>query len=144
MARALVRSGGCRRQLLRGCLYCGLAGAGELTAGVLLMLDPEAALALMGIGGPLAGPVYLRLAGAFVAAVGLAYLYPLPTPHAARRLPVVIEVTALVRTVIAAFVAAAVAAGALAAGWLLVSGCDAGLAAFQLWLLRRGVFDDAR
>lgn len=140
MARA-PGSDGCRRALLRGRLYCAVAGAGELAAGVLLMLDPRGTLALMGMGGPLAEPVYLRLVGAFVAAVGLAYLYPFLSPQPGRRLPAVIEVTALVRTVIATFVAAAVATGALAAGWLLVTGFDGGLAALQLGLLRKGAFE---
>lgn len=135
-------SGGRRRTLRRGRLYCRLAGAAELATGVLLVIDPRSTLALMGIAGRLAEPVYLRLAGAFVAAVGLAYLYPFFTADPGRRLPAVIEVTALVRAVVAAFVAAAVAAGALAPGWLLVTVFDGALAALQLLLLRKGVFED--
>jgi hypothetical protein len=141
MPRVPAWSDGRRRALLRARLFCRLAGACELAIGVLLMLDPAATLALMGIGGRLAEPVYLRLAGAFVAAVGLVYLYPFLTADLGRRLPVVIEVTALVRTVVAAFVAAAVAARALAPGWLLITAFDAGLAAVQIVLLRRGMFD---
>ncbi len=141
MAPVPAWSEGRRRALLRGRLFCLLAGACDLATGVLLMLDPAATLALMGIGGRLAEPVHLRLAGAFVGAVGLAYLYPFLTADPGRRLPVVIEVTALVRAAVAAFVAAAVAARALAPGWLLVTAFDAGLAAAQLLLLRRGIFD---
>lgn len=131
-----------RRVLLRGRMFCRLAGACELATGVLLVLDPRSTMALMGIAGPLAEPVYLRLAGAFVVAVGLTYLYPFLTRDPGRRLPVVIEVTALVRAAVATFVAAAVAARALAPGWLLVTAFDGGLAALQLVLLRKGVFED--
>lgn len=142
MAHVPAWSDGRRRLLLRGRLYCRLAGAAELATGLLLVLDPRSTLALMGIAGRLAEPVHLRLAGAFVAAVGLVYLYPFVTADPGRRLPVVVEVTALVRAVVATFVAAAVAAGALAPGWLLVTAFDGALAALQLLLLRKGAFDD--
>jgi hypothetical protein len=140
MPPAVAWTGTRPRVLPHGRLFCLLAGTCDLATGVLLMLDPRSTLVLLGIADPLAVPVHLRLVGAFVAAVGLSYLYPFLTPQSGRRLPVVVEVTALVRAVVATFVTAAVATGAMVPGWLWVAAFDGGLAALQLVLLGRGFF----
>lgn len=125
-----------------GRLYCLAAGACDTATGALLVALPLPTLALMGVPAPACETVFLRYIGAFVAAVGLLYLYPFAVEGRApwRRLPTVVEATALVRCGIAAFVALAVAVGSLAAAWLSVAAVDAGLAAAQLVLLRRGFF----
>lgn len=120
-------------------LYSVAAGACDLTTGLLLIAMPFTVLGLMGVAAaPAAGAdgVYLRYIGTFVAAVGASYLYPLVLRESFRRLPTVLEVTALVRGAVALFVATAVATGSLAPAWLLVAAVDGGLGAFQIWLLR--------
>jgi len=130
-----------------GRLYCVLAGGCDLATGLGLVAAPYTVLAWMGIGGVAGGAwIYLRFVGVFVAGVGAAYLYPLLLSALGGsdrpgRLPVVIEVTALLRTGVALFVTGAVAAGALDVPWLSVAATDAVLAALQLWMLRRGMFD---
>ena len=89
---------------------------------------------------------YLRWVGAFVCGVGLLYLYPFAgrdPQRASSRWTTVLEVTALVRVVVALFVAAAVARGELAWQWSSVPVTDMLLAAVQLLMLRRGVFAHA-
>lgn len=123
-----------------GRLYCLLAGACDAGTGAALMVAPAFTVGLMGTGPAPAQAVYLRFVGAFVAAVGLAYLYPFLLPPRRGRWAGVVEVTALVRLVVAAFVGLAVAARALEPAWLTVTVVDAGLAVTQLGLLGRGFF----
>jgi hypothetical protein len=105
----------------------------------MLLAAPLLVLGGMGVRDAVAGDtIHLRYIGAFVAAVGASYLYPLALPGADRRVPVVLEVTALVRGAVALFVGGAVASGALAPPWLTVAAVDGGLAAFQLWLIGGG------
>jgi len=121
-------------------LYSLAAGACDLATGVLLIATPFTVLGLMGVAeapGTGVEGVYLRYIGTFVAAVGASYLYPLLLRNGTERLPTVLEVTALVRGAVALFVTIAVATGSLAAPWLVVGAVDGGLAAFQIWLLRR-------
>jgi hypothetical protein len=112
-----------------------------------LVLAPGLVTALLGIPGLPAEPIFLRWIGVFVGGVGLAYLFPfLPgarPPGLAVRLGVVIEVTALIRTLVAVFVTFATAARALPAAWLSVAATDAALAAVQVAMLRRGFFGSA-
>lgn len=132
-----------------GRLLCLLAGGCDLATGVVLVAAPSLVLPLLGtpLSAGAAATVYVRYVGAFVAAVGAAYLYPfllarrLPSAGAlTRRLPTVVEVTALVRTAVALFVAGAVAAGELGPLWLAVTAVDGGVAALQVRMLARGAF----
>lgn len=119
--------------------YCFLAGAVESLTGLLLVAAPAATVALFGVTDAPEDPIFLRFVGVFVGTVGLAYLYPLvldPSNRPLRRV-VVLEVTALVRVMVALFVAVALTVGALALPWATVGLTDLTLALVQLTLLRR-------
>ena len=122
--------------------YCLLAGGMDSLTGLLLVSMPLSTLGLMGIPEMPAEPVYLRFVGAFVGGVGLSYLYPFlyrRPRRTDRTLAVVLEVTALVRFGIAAFIAWAIGSGALPPAWLSVLVTDAVLATVQLFMVRRQV-----
>ena len=119
--------------------YCLLAGLGDATTGLLLLLAPIRVAALLGIAP--APPFYLSFVGAFVLAVGLSYLYPfaLAAPRRPGRLLAALEITAIARLSVASFLAASLAAGSGVRGFVPVLATDLSLAAFQLlWLSRRG------
>jgi hypothetical protein len=123
-------------------LYCALAGACDSLTGLLLVFVPLVTLDLMRITTTPAEPVYLRFIGAFVAGVGVSYLYPFLARDRGgleHRLSIVLEVTALVRIGIAAFVTFAIAAGDLSMGWSTVVITDVGLATAQILVVRRWV-----
>jgi hypothetical protein len=121
-------------------------GACEALTGVALVAAPRASVAAMGIALGAADAVYLRWIGAFVLAVGLAYLYALlPGAAPARRAPrlrAALEITALARGAVALVTAGAIVAGELAPRWAGVPLYDAALAAAQLAILARGGLDD--
>jgi hypothetical protein len=114
-------------------------GLDESLTGLLLLVAPLWTLQLMGVQNLPTEPIYLRFIGAFVAGVGSAYLLPrlLPSPGLRRRRRTVLEVTAWERLLVGLFALVAVLTGALSLPWWSVSLTDLGLAAFQLWLLRR-------
>jgi hypothetical protein len=117
------------------------AGAMDTTTGLLLVALPATTVALFGAAMPPGDDILMRFVGAFVAGVGMSYLWALATRDAtarANRLPGVWSVTALVRTVIALFVGGAVALGRLDAAWLVVALSDAFLATVQIAGLRAG------
>ncbi len=118
-------------------VYCLLAGSCDAATGALLVAAPAFTIRLMRIVELPPEPVYLRWIGVFVGSVGLAYLYPLVLRGKTARIPVVLEMTALVRLSVALFIAVSVGAGALSAPWLSVFFTDFSLALFQLWLLKR-------
>ena len=121
---------------------CVVAGAADLGTGVALLAAPALVLGVLGAPA-VVDAIAWRWIGVFVAAVGAAYLYPFVLRRRrAPRLPAVVEVTALARIAVALFVGTQILAGALPAGWWLVAGTDAGLAAAQLALHARGDFDD--
>ena len=51
-------------------------------------------------------------------------------------------ITALVRTLVAAFVTWRIDTGSLAPAWLMVAVTDLGCAAVQGWMLRKGIAAD--
>jgi hypothetical protein len=130
------------------------AGCGDAFTGVLLLVAPEAVIGLLGepgVAGVTAsstGPVDAftaaatlpwRWLGVFVLGVGLVYLYPLLARRIGRpRLPVIAEVTALLRMLVAAFVTGALLVDALPGGWWSVAVTDGLLAAAQILALQRG------
>lgn len=120
------------------------AGLCDATTGAALIAAPLWTLARMGIAPPPAEPVYLRWIGAFVLAVGLAYLYPflLSDRRRVARLATVFEVTALARGLVALTAGGAIVAGELAPAWAGVPLFDAALALAQLVLLSRGALED--
>jgi hypothetical protein len=122
-------------------------GLCDATTGAALVAAPLWTLARLGIAPLPAEPVYQRWIGAFVLAVGLAYLYPflLRGAEVARRgerLATVFEVTALVRAAVAATAGGAIACGALPLAWLGVPLFDAAVVWAQVALLRRGGLRD--
>lgn len=124
-------------------LYCLIAGAGDAVTGLLLVAAPLFTIGLMGISGVPAEPVYLRFVGAFVAGVGMSYLFPFfyrDPRRTDQTLAVVLEVTALIRLGIALFVGWAVVTGVLSAGWVSVLATDLVLAIAQIVMVKRRVF----
>lgn len=117
-------------------LLAWLAGASDASTGAALLAAPELMLRLLAVP-PVAEPIFLRWIGAFVLAVGLAYLYPFALAASRRkaRLRVVFEVTAIARAAVALTVGSAILAGALAAAWWGVALFDLALAAAQVALL---------
>ena len=125
------------RPLVR--LGCVIAGGMDVVTGLLLVAAPSFTLGLMLVSEVPAEPIWIRFIGAFVTGVGA--LYFLALSGGGRRLRPLMEATALVRACIACFVGGALLSGALSLGWLSVVASDAGLAALQLVLLRKGWFD---
>jgi hypothetical protein len=112
------------------------AGLADAATGAALLAAPEWTLRRMGLAALPAEPVFVRWIGAFVLAVGAAYLLAfLPWHGAGARQRTVLEVTALQRGTVALFVAAAVAAGTLEPGWWPVAAFDGALALLQAGLL---------
>ncbi|HEY5550443.1 MAG TPA: hypothetical protein VIK52_01040 [Opitutaceae bacterium] len=115
------------------------AGAADTATGCLLVFAPGLALELMRV--PQRDTVMVSFVGAFVAAVGLSYLWALASwrrSGSPRALREVWKFTALVRLATGLFSATAIARGALEPGWWTVPAFDLGLAVLQLALLRRG------
>jgi hypothetical protein len=121
--------------------YQLLAGASDTTTGALLLVAPALTLRLMQLHAPDAAMVYLSLVGAFVFAVGLAYLYGawlVACNGCRRRLEMVWLLTAFTRTSVAVFVFSQVLTSTLEAGWLTVALTDATLVLIQTIGLRKG------
>jgi len=122
-------------------VYQLLAGTSDATTGVLLLVAPALTLRVMQLHAPDAAMVYLSFVGAFVFAVGLAYLYGaylIACDGCGRRLEMVWLLTAFTRTSAAAFVVSQVFSGALDAGWLTVAFTDGTLVLIQAVGLRKG------
>jgi hypothetical protein len=83
--------------------------------------------------------VYLRWLGAFVMAVGASYLWALGRKDAVL-LRHTLELTVIFRIAAGLFSTWALMSGLLPPMWTNVPVTDFGLAAAQIWLLRRGVF----
>ena len=122
-----------------GLALCVLAGASDTVTGALLLAAPRMTLDLMRAGDPVSELIWMRYLGAFVLAVGLLHGYGLA--RRGPRLAPLMEATALLRAVIAAFTGAAVIAGALSTAWLLVTATDGAVALAQIIALRTGAFD---
>lgn len=121
--------------------YQLLAGATDTTTGSLLLIAPAFTLRLMQLHAPEAAMVYLSFVGAFVFAVGLAYLYGaylVACKGFRRSLEMVWLLTAFTRTSVAAFVISQVLASTLEVGWLMVALTDGALVLIQAIGLRKG------
>lgn len=121
--------------------YQWLAGLCDLSTGLLLLILPAGTLRLMGIEHPPQPIEFARFIGAFVAAVGVSYLYAalLPTSHyTAARWQTVWFLTALSRSLVALFLVWSLTFGAMEHGWWTVAATDGLLAGIQWIGLRRG------
>ena len=131
--------------------YLVLAGLCDGLTGLLLLLAPDLVMRFMGVATD-HEPVLLRYIGVFVALLGVTYLYPwwrgvlVPGSQAAHDGAAhgavertVVEVTAVVRGGVAAYVAVSILAGTLSSPWWLVALTDSSLAVFQVgWWRRSG------
>lgn len=112
-----------------------VAGSMDLSTGIALVVTPAQVLEWMRAPA-IAGEalVFLRFVGAFVAAVGAAYLWAL-RGNRSDRLRTTFELTVLFRGAAGTFTAWAILAGQLPGAWWCVSATDLGLVALQLVLL---------
>ncbi|MFI5337649.1 MAG: hypothetical protein ACHQ5A_12750 [Opitutales bacterium] len=111
-----------------------VAGGMDFLTGLGLGFAPEFTLRLMLVPPPEPAALpYLRFVGAFVGAVGAAYLWALGAPA---RLRTTLAVLVFPCAAAAGFTGLAVSLGALPAPWLSVTVTDLTLVAMQLWLLR--------
>lgn len=124
--------------------YQWLAGMCDALTGALLLVAPVWTLKLMGVHQPPQPVEFVSFVGAFVFSVGLAYLYaariPL-TPNGAHRWQTVWVLTALSRSMVAAFLLWHILAGKMEPAWLVVAASDAALAILQWIGLGRGWLD---
>ncbi|MBI5382087.1 MAG: hypothetical protein HZA31_09330 [Opitutae bacterium] len=122
----------------RFALWFALAiGTLDLLSGVGLVCAPTLTLRLMFIAQPdVAALPFVRFVGAFVAAVGLCYLWAVRKP--ATRLRPVLGATIFFRLTVGTYAAAGAGLGWLPVGWLLVAGADFAIIAIQGWLLAKG------
>ena len=127
-------------------LLAGCAGLMDTTTGLLLMVVPWSALALMGAGAVAEALPFIRFIGAFVFAVGSLYLWGIAWAYRGGwgALRSVFWSTAWIRAVICAFGTAAICRGILDTSWAGVPAADGIVAALQLaWLWKGGIPDDA-
>ncbi len=122
-------------------IYQLLAGASDTATGALLLVAPALTLHLMRLHTPDDAMVYVSFIGAFVFAVGLAYLYGAflaAFNGCRRRLEMIWLLTAFTRASVAVFVIFQVLSSRLETGWLTVASADGALVLIQAVGLRRG------
>ena len=127
--------------------YQLIAGISDTSTGALLIAAPLFTLRMMGLAVPRDATPFLSFIGAFVLAVGLAYLYGALLVRRNRgvpRLEAVWLLTAMIRSSVAIFVVAAVLSGSLAPGWLTIAVFDGTCVVIQARGLRRGWLHVAR
>jgi hypothetical protein len=115
-------------------LYQGLAGLSDTATGWLLLIAPQWTLTQMGIR-KLPQPIeFASFVGVFVLGVGLAYLYSMRIPMNAANAPrwqTAWVLTALIRTLVAAFLVAQILHGRMEFAWFTVAVADGALALIQ-------------
>ena len=115
----------------------------DLVTGAGLVLAPAFTLLQMGATVPGGEALaFVRFVGAFVGAVGAAYLWAVATRDPVR-LRVTLLVTLFFRGGAGLYTGIAVAMGIFAPAWLAVTATDLGCVALQAWLLVKGVGRDA-
>ena len=122
-------------------VYQLVAGLSDTSTGALLIAAPLFTLRMMGLVVPSDAMPFLSFIGAFVLAVGLAYLYGALLIRRTRgpsKLETVWLLTAMIRSSVAIFVVAAVLNGSLAPGWLTIAAFDGICVLIQARGLRRG------
>ncbi len=130
-----------KNKLEQAAIWLALGAGGlDFCTGVGLMTVPALMLRLMFVPVPGAEAlVYLRWLGAFVMAVGASYLWALGRKDVVL-LRHTLELTVIFRIAVGLFSTWALMSGLLPPMWTNVPVTDFGLAAAQIWLLRRGVF----
>ncbi len=126
--------------------YQLIAGISDSLTGAFLIVDAVWTLHLLSLRVPAEALPYLSLIGAFVFAVGLAYLYGaflVVRSGCATRLEAVWVVTAIIRCSVAAFVLARVSTGMLDRGWLLIAFFDGVCVVIQVMGIRLGWVEHA-
>jgi hypothetical protein len=121
--------------------YQLVAGFSDASTGALLIVAPLFTLRMMGLTVPGDATPFLSFIGAFVFAVGLAYLYGALLVHrnsGVPRLEVIWLLTAMIRSSVAIFVIVAVLSRSLAPGWLTIAAFDGICVLIQARGLRRG------
>jgi hypothetical protein len=129
------------RRLLWLLYYQWLAGLCDTLTGLLLMLAPAWTLSRMGIVQGRQSAELVGFIGAFVCSVGIGYLHAARLPMTAANAPrweTVWFLTAIARSLVAAFVATQIFFGRMEGAWITVVLTDAGLALFQWLGLWRG------
>ncbi|KAA6456482.1 hypothetical protein DYQ86_25455 [Acidobacteria bacterium AB60] len=134
-----------KRTVLLG--YQSIAGLSDTATGAMLCVAPQFTLRLMGVSAPAAADPYLSWIGAFVFAVGIAYLYgamliALDAP--AERIEIVWLLTAMIRSAVAIYVLKAILADQLSSGWMTVAIFDGVCALIQAIGLRKRWLSDVR
>ena len=122
-------------------VYQLLAGACDTVTGALLLVAPAFTLRLMRVQSPPDALIYISFVGAFVFAVGLAYLfgaYLITSRGCERRFEAVWIITAIIRASVAVFVISEILSGSLEVGWLTVAVTDGTLVLIQAVGLRLG------
>lgn len=122
-------------------VYQLVAGISDASTGALLIIAPLFTIRLMGLSVPQDATPFISFIGAFVLAVGLAYLYGASLVRRTRDLPrleAVWLLTAMIRSSVAIFVVAAIFGGTLAPGWLTIAIFDGICVLIQARGLRRG------
>ena len=122
-------------------VYQLVAGLSDTSTGALLIAAPLFTLRMMGLAVPSDAMPFLSFIGAFVLAVGLAYLYGallIRRTRGTSKLETVWLLTAMIRSSVAIFVVAAVLNGSLAPGWLTIAAFDGICVLIQARGLRRG------
>ena len=121
--------------------YQLVAGLSDASTRALLIAAPLFTLSMMGLAVPSDATPFLSFIGAFVLAVGLAYLYGallVRRTSGVPRLEAVWLLTAMIRSSVAIFVVAAVLNGSLSPGWLTIAVFDGICVLIQARGLRRG------
>lgn len=117
------------------------AGLSEVFTGALLIIAPVFTIRLMGLTSSPEAASFLSLIGAFLLAVGLAYLYGVILVRrtgGTARLEAVWLLTAMIRSSVAIFILDEVLKGNLPAGWLVIALFDCICVVIQARGLRRG------
>lgn len=117
------------------------AGISEVFTGALLIIAPVFTIRLMGLTASPEAASFLSLIGAFLLAVGLAYLYGAILVRRTRgtaRLEAVWLLTAMIRSSVGILILDEVLKGNLPAGWLLIAIFDGICVGIQARGLRRG------
>ena len=122
-----------------------LAGFGDFLTGVFLILFPEWTLEMMWIKKVPLEKVYIQFIGSFVAGVGLSYLFSyfqvLLKGKGFQTLRGLFYSTTLIRFSVSSVLLWVVLRGTMDVAWLSVCFYDSSVAAYQVYLLKKGFLE---
>ena len=127
--------------------YQLLTGTADTVTGALLLLAPAMTMRWMRLHAAADALPFLSYVGVFVLSVGISCLYGawiVWSESPAAKLQVVSLLTAITRSLVAAFVVSRVVSGIFPAQWLTVALTDGLFAGLQFTGLARGWFDDVQ